>query len=281
MTTFNDLYKPFKDFFTKNFPTAPLRLEAKLKDSDGLVMNPSVEQATDGKVLAAVEFEQPFPIKDLGRGVGKVNINTNDRAKFEFKAIHPSSGVELTKEFDCGTKDSSKDKATITAEKKCPNGVMTVVGSIPFSAEPTVDARFTRRFNRFTLGLSSTYGLKSQLMGVTAAALHKTEATSVILQLETIWGDKPKQLLRLGTLYTTPSQVTLGTEIVASNTVDIQAAIQKAYQGTTLRSKVTSRGVVSISAQRKLSDNLTGTVNAEWDTTKGSTGKVGLKLMWE
>jgi len=278
MTTFADLAKPVKDFFSKGYNNASVRFEGKAKTTEGLVLSPTAEQTADGKISTTMEFEQTFPLLAYCDTTAKINLSSAGRMKTEakLKNIKAVKGLTSTVAADMGMLTADKDSYNVSGEYKASGLAVTANAKFPpsgASLEADTSVAYEAS-NAFLVGASAKFA-KGNLSGWEVGLRYKKAEVTALAIVD------QSQAARVGGLYSANDNFTLGAEVNYGKELTVTAGTQTKVNGTTFRAKVNNTGKVGVSAEHKVTPCLTATISAELDTAKHSVGKVGAKFVWE
>jgi hypothetical protein len=278
LVPFGDIYKPVKDYFTKFYNTSSFALEGKCKTgSEGtqLQFNPKYNRLQDGNSTTEVEFEQSSDMFTWAKTVGKLNINASGKMKVELKLkeINHLKGVTLTGVADINTPDNSKDAFEGHVEFRHNDQLLLLAKSRILQSLELAAVAAPRKGTLIggTVTLNKSFGLQDYNLG---GSLKNGAA-------QFAWNFDKNATVKFGGLYTTPEKVVFGSEAtISSKDLGITLGAQANIRGATWRAKINNKGVVGLSAQAKLNDNLTATVSTEVDSKKSVGSKLGVKFEW-
>jgi len=281
LVPFGDVYKPVKDYFTKFYNSQYLSIEGKCKTDTGLAFNPKYNQSADGTVVQECEFEKTIGLKEWAKAVVKLNLNASGKMKWEskLKDVNHLRGVAVTGVADFNTTEAGKDNFEAHVEHRYNEDFLTSIkAKLPqdkkASYEISAVAALTAKKN-VLIGATSTISDSFELKDYAVGGSIKSADTQFAWTL-----DKSNKV-KFGGLYTTPQKVVFGSEVeIGAKDLGVVVGAQTVLNGTTMRAKINNKGIVSVSAQAKLSNTVTATASSEFDTKTYSASKLGLKLEW-
>jgi hypothetical protein len=277
-----DLYKPVKDFFTKEYNTAPLLLEVdanalKVKSDEWLA--PKFERSATGATAISAEIGQRFVAGGTPLS-GVLTINGNGRIKIEGKAKQPLGQIasEVTVTGDIGPIDSTSDKFDAQIDLRRARAGGSLIARIPRKGKQEFEASVVTAYQNYYLGGQALFGQTFNLSNAVLGAAHRVQGRTVAATIDRSLATKVGILLA-----SKESPAEVGAEVSIAKSFDLtvgfKTIINDGVEKVEWKGKATNKGQIGLSIRRRLTPTVIGTLSTDVSLLDNK-GKFGLKLVW-
>jgi hypothetical protein len=281
-----DLYKPVKDFFSKEYNTAPLSIEVDanaLSAKSDEWLAPKLERSASGATTVSAEIGQRFATTPLGPVKALVTINGNGRLKFEGKLTRPIGPLasDVTVTGDIGSTDAANDKIDAQVDLRRARTGGTLIARLPKNGKHEFEASFATAFRaHYYFGGQALFGKTFNMSNATVGVAHRVPGRVIAATIDR------SLITKLGIVLASkesPANTEVGTELAVGKAVDLTVGFKTTVldgdQKVEWRGKANNRGQVGLSFKRRLTPTIVGTLSTDVSLTDNK-GKFGLKLVW-